>query len=230
MSEENKGAPAPEGTAAAAPVEEIKNLKAEMNRKMGNLEQTNAQLLKQLETMLASTKPAPSPEPKKNVSVFEDEEGYARRIKEETAAEIRAEMAKEKNAMAKQQTIISSLVTEFPELNQGDSTLTKKAVELYNGMADDEKASPVAYKAAVNQAALELGIKPKSKRSADDSDDYVFSGSGTSEPAQRKRKASDSELDPRTEQFAQLVGLELTKEVKERLTKKHGRKSYSRWE
>lgn len=223
MSEENKAAAAA-GAAPAGQGDEIKNLKAEVNRKLDN---TNAQLNALLEQMKKSTAPAPKkPEaPQKKVSVYEDEDAFAENIRKETKKEILEEIGKANQMNARQQSTIASLVKDFPELNDGDSELTKKAVEIFNSMGDDEKSSPVAYRAAVKEAALELDLKPKGKRRAseDSGDDSFTLGNGRSGD---RRSDSPKKLDRRTAIFAEALGVD-TKKVEARLNK---RKSFTRWE
>jgi rRNA maturation endonuclease Nob1 len=207
-------------TPAADP---LKNLQAEMNRKMSNLEQANAQLLEQLKAM---NQPKKAEAPKK-VSVWEDEEAYARSIREQTVREVEEKLSKREQENARQQQTIAALMADFPELSQGDHQLTTRAVEIYNSLDEEDKRSPLAYRAAVKDAALELGIKPKSKRQTGSQDDaYTLGGSSSGKPA---KKSGD--LDNRTAEFAALMGVDISKpEVKERLLKKHGRKSYNSWE
>ena len=221
MAEEKKPEAAGEGTPPMQQGgEDIKNLKAEMGRKFDNI-------AAQLQAFVEQAKPkAPAPEaaPKKP-SVFEDEEAYAARIIEEADKRAEQKLARMQEAQARQQQTISSLVAEFPELAHGDHDLTKKAVETFNGMSAEEKAFGGSMKLAVQQAALELGIKPKSKRSDDD-----FYGLPGGAPSQTRTKKKDNELDWRTEEFARLVGVNVDDpKVKERLINKHGRKDYTNW-
>jgi hypothetical protein len=211
-----------EATASNQAEDPIKNLKAEMNRK---LENTNAQLQALLAAINTQNKPAPS-EPAKKVSVFEDEEAYAARVVAEAEARIEKKLAKEREQQTKQAQTINQLVMEFPELAQQDHSLTKRAVEIYNSLSDDEKNSPIAYKAAVKEAALELDIKPKAKRSQQRKEDDSFSLGGSSQGS--KRPAPASEVDKVRESLAEAFGIKLTPEVKERL-KSNAKKDFKRF-
>lgn len=212
----------PETAAAPQAADDpIKNLKAEMNRK---LENTNAQLQALLTAINQQNKPAAS-EPVKKVSVFEDEDAYAARIKAETAAEIKAELARQQAQQAKQAQTINNLVMDFPELSQLDHPLTKRAVEIFESLPEDEKQSSLAYKAAVKEAALELDVKPKSKRAAKKEDDSFSLGGGSSAG---KRPPAATDMDKAREAFAEKLGLKLTPEVKERL-KQHAKKDFKRF-
>lgn len=186
--------------------DEIKNLKMEFSRKMDN---TNAQLQALLNEM-KSSKPAQSEA--KPVSVYDNEQEFRRQIKEEAKAEIRSELATKESHNSKYQATINSIVQEYPEVSNTSSELMVRAQEIFASLGDDEKSSPIAMKAAVTSAAAELGIRPKSKRSTSSNDNFSL-GSGSTPKSTKK-----SEIDPRTEAFAKMVGLDLSKpEVRERL-------------
>lgn len=216
----DKGTPTPKDT--SAPADDVKNLKAEFNRKLSNLEENTQRLMAQLQTM---TPPKKSDEPKK-VSVFDDEEAYARQIEDRAEKRIEEKLSRQQAAQAKQQQTIAALVADFPELTDPGHDLTKKAVEIFESFSAEDKASPVAYRAAVREAAEELELKPKSKRKAKASDDESFSLGGRTKVSPAAKK---DEIDPNTLVFAEAVGLKLTPEVKERLKGKHGRRSYTDW-
>lgn len=224
--EDNQGVETPSTENESTPPAEdpIKNLKAEMNRK---LENTNAQLQALLAAINTQNKPAAAPEvAAKKVSVFDDEDAYAARIKAETAAEIKREFAIQQAQQTKQAQTINQLVADFPELTQQDHALTKRAVEIYNSLSDDEKQSPIAYKAAVKEAALELDLKPKSKRQASSKENDTFALGGNT--AGTKRPAPTSEVDKVRESLAEAFGLKVTPELKERL-KQHAKKDFKRF-
>jgi hypothetical protein len=223
MENENQGAETPEVNATSPAEDPIKNLKAEMNRK---LENTNAQLQALLAAINGQNKPAPAAEPSKKVSVFDDEDAYAARIKAETSAEIKAELAKQQVAQNKQAQVINQLVYDFPELANNDHALTKRAVEIYNSLPDDEKSSPIAYKAAVKEAALDLDIKPKAKRKQSSKEDESFSLGGGNKGT--TRPTPPTEVDKVRESLAEAFGIKLTPEVKERL-KTHAKKDFKRF-
>lgn len=228
MSTEVKNQGAEGGAQSAAPADEIKNLKSEMNRKIDNLSKTNEQLLAQLNNMAKSFQPPKKPEtPQQNkkASVFEDEDAFANSIKEQAKAELREEINKANQLTSKQQQTIATLVKDFPELNDGDSDLAKRAIEIFNSMPEDERVSPVAYKAAVKEAALDLDIRPKSKRksSEGESDDSFTLGSRSSE---RPRESGPKKVDRRTALFAEALGVDV-KKVEQRIQK---RKSFTSWE
>jgi hypothetical protein len=227
MSEQNK--PGAEGAPAAAPNpanDEIKNLKAEMSRKMSNLEATNAKLMEQLQSLVRPAASEPKAEKPIKDLIWDDPEAALAIVEERAEKRVMSKVEKAQKEQQRQQATLSALVSEFPELGYADHDLTRTAVEKYNALSDDEKLSPVAYKAAVNEAALELGIKPKSRRKETDDDSYTVGSSGRSTPAPKKEKLSQDTI-----AFAQAMGLNVNDEkLKERLRTNHGRKSYTRYE
>lgn len=218
--------------------DQIKNVKEEMNRKLGNmetkvstLEQTNRQLLAQLQAMA----PAAPAAPKKNIQDvwFDKPDEAAARIKAEAKQEIREEFANLNAQQQKQNVTLNALVAEFPELSDPQHELTKKAVEIYSAMPEDEKVSPAAYKAAVREAALEFNVKPRSKRGDDYEDFSGLRGGSSGQNSQRSNgdRQRRGGLDPQTVEFAKLVGVNTDDpKVAERLKQNHGRKRYDRWE
>lgn len=196
MADENKGDVGADG---------IKQLKAEMDRKLTNIEQTSKKLeeaLRSLNTAVAA-KAAP---PARQAEVTEDLEDLmitnpakaAKIIKEQAKAEISEELGKQAKAQNKTSQVMSELISKYPELQYNDHELTQKAIEIYNALPDDEKTSASAYRLAVKEAAVELGIKERSKRS--EGEDFVPSRTSTSQRRQKKE-----ELDPATLEFARLM-------------------------
>lgn len=223
-----KEAPASAGAEGAAPTDEIKNLKAEMGRKLGNYEQTITALKQSQDALMAQLTQFTAPkstgkaEEKLEDLFYSNPAEYTRRVKEETAKSIRAELNEERTTVTKQQATYQAIVRDFPEISDGESDLSKLALEKLNSM--DDKATPAAMRAAVAEAAVELGMKPKSKRTQDDSDSFSLGGGGraSSSRASAERKG----IDTRTKTVAELLGVDPEK-VKNRMNK---RKSYTSWE
>lgn len=230
MSDQDQGSSAPEGG------ESLTNVKAEFSRKLSNieakyssLEQTNAQLLATLQAMSAPKQQA-QPNSKIEDVWFDKPQEAAARIKQEAKAELMQELRAEGDRTAKQNATLAQLVSDFPELSDGNHELTKRAVEIYSGLSAEDKTSPIAYRAAVKEAALEMGVMPKSKRSQDD--DFTISGQGSSTTrSERSPSRQKSGIDAATEEFARLIGVNIDDpKVKERIKSKHNRRSYGKWE
>lgn len=245
MSENTKGGAT--GSEQAASGDLVTNLKGEMNRKLGNmeqkvasLEQTNQALLQQLQSMVKPTKEETSSSNEKIEDIWFDKPAQAAdSIVSKAEARIMQKITQRETQVAKQNQVLGKLVSEYPELSNSDHELTRKAVEIYSSFDADEKSSPVAYRAAVLEAAKELGVSPKSKRSQDDSndtdgDDFTGVGGGGSSSGQRSnsRRRERTQVSQETIEFAELLGLD-TKDPKviERIKSGHSRKrGYSNWE
>jgi hypothetical protein len=226
----NESAAADDSAQQAAPAasDEIKNIKAEMGRKLGNLEATNSQLASQLEQLMRSMQPPAKAEPTKKVSVFEDEDAYAERIKSEVIGTINKQTAATSAYNNKVASVLQSATADFPELSNQGHELTKLANEKYAALSPEDKANPISLKAAINEAALELGVKPMKKRSSDDADTFSVGGNRSSAPA--KKRDSDV-LDDKTKLLAEAFGIDLKDDkVRERVIKRHSRKNYTSWE
>lgn len=213
----------------------IKNIKGEFDRKLGNMEQkmstlqqTNEQLLAQLKSMSAP-KPAPKVDSKLDTVWFDKPEEAAEEIVSRAERRIEEKFAKHAEANARQQSTLANLVSEFPELNSSGHELTKKAIEIYSSLSDEEKRSPIAYKAAVKEAALDLGYKPMAKRSEEEQD---FALRGTPSYGNERRATKSNKIDPQVAEFAALLGLDLEKnpEAKKRIVAKHNRRTYNSYE
>lgn len=200
------------------------NLKAEMNRKLSNtetqmaeLKKLNEDLLYQVSNMTQSTKQKQAQQMQQEEQQSLSDLWYDNPAK---AAEIIEKRTEERinqrlnQAQAQQQKvnkILGSLVSEYPELSDQNNDLTKKTVEIYESLPDDEKQSPLAYKVAARDAAAELGVLPRSKRkdaASSNADNFSFGGSGSS-PV--KRRDSD-DIPDATKAFAKAMGLDVSDE------------------
>ncbi len=199
---DDAGAPAP--AAAAAAPDEIKNLKAEMNRKLDN---TTAQLAAVLERLNKTAAPAPAAAPKVTApSVFDDEEGFANSIVEKATSAITRSISQQQEDQAKTNAVIQAIYREYPETADETGPLMVRAKEIYAAMSVEERASAASMRASVAEAAAEQGIKPKSKRATSD-DSFSVGASGQGRREQRGREA---DLDPATIAFAKAMGKDVT--------------------
>lgn len=210
------------GTPAAAPAADpLKNMKAEFDRKIANLEATNRKMLDQVIAMQAKAAPA-QPQAKDVETAWFDNPRQAAEI-------IKEEIRQEQVAAARTNNTIAKLVEEFPELRDEEADLTKRAVQIYEGFSPSDKSSPLAYRTAVREAAQELGVQPVSKRKVTDESDEEFSLSGSGSVRSQAGGRRRDSLDPKTVEFARLMGLDVDKtEVKERL-KSHQKRSWKNY-
>jgi chromosome segregation ATPase len=172
------------GEETPSPVDEVKNLKAEMARKFDNqqselskLAQANQQLTEYMRKLMEPKAETESKTSLKEIW-YDSPDKAAEIIERRTEERIEKRLREQQEMQGKQSRVLNELIAQYPELSDSNSPLTKKAVEMYGSMNGD--TSPAAYKAAVYQAALELDVKPVSKRKRAESDNFSFGGSGPS--------------------------------------------------
>jgi hypothetical protein len=201
----------------------IKNLKAEIDRKLGNadsrmaeLQKTNEALISKLNELTKPTQAQKPAEPSMSDLLYSDPEKYAQLIQERAEQRAVERISRQQDKIAKVNGVIGQLAAEYPELSDSNHALTKKAVEIYNSLPEEEKQTSLAYKMAVREAAEELSVKPKSKRPVDDEPSFGSSGSRSGRRSQK--------LDSGTEQLARIFGIDTSDEkVKSRLLAKQNR-------
>lgn len=220
--------PAPGEGGAPAPAEEIKNLKAEMNRKMegfnSELKRSNEALLATIQSMVVPPKRAQQDDDITD-SFYKDPGQALKKVKEDAKKEALQEFNTLSAEQLKRNNVIAKLVQEYPELADDSHDFTQAALKKFDELAKENGNTPVVYRTAVLEAAMEKGIKPKNKRDqGSEGDDFTMSGGGQGNTRRQQRKSD--ELDPRTVEAAKLLGVDPEK-VKQRVQK---RKTYGKWE
>jgi len=216
----------------AAEQDRLKNLQAEFSRKTSNLdsklEAINQQLqqlslLGQVNTKTQEAQPAGRPDP-----VLEPE-AYEKYMEQKLESKLNSRL----EVQQRQQAEIGSLVSQFPELQDPNSELTKSALQIYNNMNPMDKNNPIAYRTAIQQAALDLGVLPKSKRQQqqqvtnDESDDI---GSGNRRQQSPTKSGKNGKLDAATLAFAQALGKDINDpKYRERLEKAASRNTWGKF-
>jgi hypothetical protein len=214
----------------AAKPDLMQNLKSEFQRKTSNLEAMNQQLAAQLAVIQASLAPRQQSVPESNKKLedvwYNSPAEAAAQIKEQAKTEMRQEMAIQNEKQSKYAATINQLVADFPELSDQTSELYLKSVANYDALSAEEKVSPIAYKAAVRDAALDLGVKPKGKRKSDSGSDAYTMASGSGGV---RSDASTGKVDAIREDIAAKMGLKLDDAMKARL-KSYNKKDTRSWE
>jgi hypothetical protein len=211
-------------------VDEIKNIKSEFARKteaiQRQLEEQNRRSEAMLQAMIGIQQQKAAS--KQDISTTEDEidvgidpidnpKKYAARViakaAESAAAAARSQVETQVNSVqrsqAEQQSTLLTLASDYPELNDINSDLYKQALQISNTMDATTRSSSVGLRAAVREAAANLGVLPMAKRKREsDLDDFTVDGSTNSGDRERKRnkKAADDELDANSIAFAGLLG------------------------
>jgi hypothetical protein len=196
--------------AGEKPEDALKNLKAEMARKHDN---TNKEL-ESIKNMLGSIAQSVQPKQQKQVESEEpdpilDPKGYKEYLKREVMQETNNLMQNNNQRQGQ----LAALVQSYPELQDANSELAKRAVDVYSRLSQEEKMSPNAYKFAVQDAASELGVLSMSKRQqkqneSQDEDFTMNSGSYSGNKKPSKGQKADK-LDDATLAFAEAIGKDI---------------------
>lgn len=237
--DEFQGQDAPENTEAQSDVSQDTNLKAEFNRKQKELEdkmtsqlsklaESQKALLDRLESLNQPTKQASESSDDIEDLWYSDPRKAASKIKEETQAEIRKQYEADQARQTKQNQMINDLTRKYPELSDVNSPLTQKVYEIYNQFAPEDQQNPTSIKAAVLEAASELGVMPTSKRQNTQEETFSM---GSSTGSRRPTPKKEEELSEKTEQWAALLGLNINdKKTRESLKKRSERKVWNRYQ
>lgn len=218
--------------------ERFSNFQKEMDRKLSNTNSQVEALLKSQQELVSTLSQSKQQKSQVNDQISEllytDPDKAAELLRKQVASEVRSEINSENQAnqakAQKSQQVLSQLARKYPELNDASSSLSQKAVEIFESFSDEDKSNTaVAYRAAINEAVAELGIKDASKRkSGDDIEDYgdFIIGSSNSRSGSREKKPK---LDPATIAFADAMGLNVDdKEVLKKLAKR-AQRDYSKY-
>lgn len=188
--------PGTETTTTSLPEDPIKQLKGEFNRKLGEtnklieqMAQTNAQLSQQLQSIV-NPKAAPAKEEPLERLMYSDPKKYTAIVTEQAKQQALAEMRTESQSQGAVQAKIAALASEYPELSDQNSDLTKASVELLKAANAIQMKDPSTYEHAVLKAAQQLDVKPRSKRPKTE-DDFV-PASYASPQNRRTRKTEES--------------------------------------
>lgn len=214
-----------EGAPPTEPVSDgLKNVKAEFSRKLegveSQLKSTNDALLK-LINQTGKSEPPPASQPKISDLLYEDPDKAVAIIAEQVSKTVRADVTKEVSERSREQQIMTNLYQEYPELADAENPLTKRALEVFDKLPADDKKSPSAYKLAVAEAALDVGMRPKSKRESSqgysqNQDSFALGSSSAPKATTRPGK-----LSPDTEDFGRAMGFDMSDpKVRERIEKR----------
>lgn len=164
-----------------------------------------------------------------------DPKGYREYIKRELSQEVESKLDQRLTVQNQRQAQLAALVQDYPELQNNNSDLTKKAIELFSSLSDVEKNSPTAYKFAVQSAAAELGVLTMNKRkTTEENDNFTINNSNNSGGKggnSNRNNDKDAKIQEETLQFAQLLGLDTNNpEYIKRLKAASKRKNWSKFE
>jgi hypothetical protein len=232
---------APEGSSSQEnqSVDPLKQLHAEMTRKMRNsdskidsLMSANQQLSEQLSAALNRLAPsAPVQEEEDLSAVVYDPQKYAKTLAKKVTEEVSRNVNQTQAIQAQKNQVLNTLVQEYQELAQQDSEFSRAAIAVYNSLSEQEKASPNSYRLAAREAAANLGVLPVSKRGNRDSEDFVIPGNRTqSSGARRKASQQDQEIDQRTLAWAEVLGLDVNNPKTKASLIKNSKREWKRYQ
>jgi hypothetical protein len=220
------------------------NLKSEFNRKIGNVQeqlQKNNEALQALMNRLATQDKPRSAEtsantPDKSSKIkelwYQDEAAAANLIVEEAVqratGSIRKELETERKVTQRESRVLNEIFQDYPEIGDQNSALYKKAVETYNALPEEDRANPLAYKVAVRDAAIDLGVQPMKKRQSAGNDDFTMSSGGYSSGSQSRGKKAD-DIAPEALAFAQAVGLNINDKKTLENLKNHSKREWLKY-
>lgn len=193
----------------------LKNLKSEFNRKFENTSSQLDQLAasnQQVMQLLQELKQSPSSskgEEGDSMSqyLYEDPDKYAELLEKKVEDRVSKKFQAQQKSQERSAQVLAELSQHYPELRDQSSDLTRKAVQIFDSFSAEDKVNvAVAYKAAINEAASDLGIQRASKRKqqASDFDDFTLGASSGS----NRRNDSKPKLATETILFAEAMGMD----------------------
>lgn len=216
--------------------DQVKNIKAEFERKTSNLEQHAQQTMTQMERIQAQLEslaaavapPAPNSEPDWQSLQYEPEK-MAQVIESKLEAKIQAQHAQQSQLQAEQNKVMSEMYTKFPDLVNPSSDLYQKAAEKIGALGN---STPLGIKAAILEAAFELktpvGSSHTPKASADD---FSLGGGGSTGEVKKREGKQRTNISPETLVWSQLLGRNVEDpKVKEGLERAAERKNWRKYQ
>lgn len=213
----------------------IKNAKAEMDRKITNLQSENKAQLDQMAAILAEVQKSlqPKAEPRKSAKelIFDDPESLLADVEERATRRATEAVTQQYQASQAVQLAVSSLQVQYPEFSQDGSEAAILAVAKAAKLPAKLKGTAEGARLAMLEAAQELGLMPQSKRQKSESKNEEPIGSRSSNGAANRKPASNTKVDDKTRAVAELLGLDFNdpKQVAA-LEKASTRKSWGKYE
>lgn len=217
MSEQAAGQTSEETQDPGTAPDPVQNVKAEFQRKYGNLEaevqslkQANQALMERL-TPKAKASQSEASDDIGEDEIYTDPKGFANKLVNKVSTVIESRLETRTRAETERQQTLMALAGEYPELQQQGSDMYTETLKALQGLPQDAQQSPLGYRTAVYQAAATLGLQPKSKRSKSDmKDDFSFAGQKGG--STKKKRDPENEVDDKVMDWAKLLGVPHTKD------------------
>lgn len=223
-----------------------KQLTSEFDRKLKNvtdsvnqqIQDSNAQFLAELKTTLTPAATAPVATQEQASTLPEDfyqttpdefRKAMIDEVKSLVPGLVKQGVSQGINEYDTRNLTRSELVRQYPELSNPNSEFSKIILDEYNKLGADQQKDDTHISTLVYRKAAELGLKPSQFR--DDTDESFSLGSeGGTEVRNRKRRENQGNIDSEMEQWADLVGIDLSdKDQKEKLSRFAKRKNWNKF-
>lgn len=205
--------------AATTEADRVKNLQAEMQRKIDNqaaaLEKSAKETKAQLDAIMAALKPQQTAVTKPQATnkkigdlLFDDPDAAVSEIAREVSQVVTQQVMGRVSSQDEMRNTAAKLETEYPEFSDRTSEHYKRVEEYYKNLPQGLQGTPQGLENAAYRAAAEYGLIPKSKRQTPQSDDFSVSSGGSARQRQSS-KSKSGEMRPEQEAFASLLGAPL---------------------
>lgn len=224
-------------TASTGNEDRLKNLQAEMQRKIDNQTQIAQETKAQLDTILAmmnARQPDPTPKPTSNKKIgdmmFDDPDAAVQQIADQVGRTVTQQVLSQVNTKDALTRSAQQLEAEYPEFADRTSEHYKRVAAYYQQLPKELQGTPQGLENAAYKAAAEYGLVPKSKRQTGSAgDDFSVSSGGSARP-KAPRGSKDGEMQPDQLAFAQLLGAPLDNpKFKEVFKKASNRKEWNKY-
>lgn len=216
-------------------VDPVSNMKAEFDRKLGNIQSQSQSQLEAIQNQLAALNAAVAPRQEAQEPDWQSLEFDPKAAAEAIEQRIEAKMSRRQEEASQAQAAVNStlgqLLVDFPELGvPSDPMYQQTSIKI----GQLKQQSPEAIKAAVYETAMELGVVPHSRRKksgGSDSDAFSMGSSGSTREVEKRSPKSDVEVSEATKAWSQLLGRDINSEsYKAGIQKAASRKNWTRYE
>jgi hypothetical protein len=200
--------------------------KTELDAKLGEVQEQlkamNSQFADSLQSLASAVKP-----PQKQQPTFSDDDIYDPAKLETKVAAKAGEIAQQIVARERElNATIYNMAQDYPEI-QSDPAIQKAVREAQATLPANMRDSALGIETAILKAVTKAGLVPKSRRPVVDDEPSV---SGTRSAASGSSSGKKQKIDPRTLEFAQLLGRDITNaDVLKGLEEASQRDGYNRY-
>ncbi len=194
----------------------VKQVKAEMNRKLSNVEAMQAETKKQLDAILAQVQASMQPKeeaaPKKPAKdlLFDDPDQFIAQVREQAVREATESVGRQYQASQAMQAAVQGIASQYPEFMQDGSEASRLAVQRANNLPKHLKGTAEGAELVMLKVAQELGLTPVGKRQRQVSEEEPVAGSrSTSAGSGANKGPKKRAIDEKTLALAELLGVDI---------------------